>query len=193
LDRPILVFGSAPLQIYFDPAFLSADVDIASAGHKDVLKKLVEELGLSKGKAALYIEVVGEHVFRPGPRWRERSEIKLLNGVAFLFPHPTDILVAKLYRLDEKDLLAFEVLLKKTGHPTAAEMILELRDCFEKFRPELNGSKSEFWNNVEKLWPAIYGHPIDVPSTILAPVIAELEEAGYNPDYVEILKTKLDL
>lgn len=191
LERPILVFGSAPLQIYFDPAFLSADVDIASAGYKDILKKLVEELGLSKGQAVLYIEVVGEHVFRPGPGWRERAEIKVLNGVTFLFPHPTDILVAKLYRLDAKDLRAFEVILQKTGHPTAEELILELRDCFEKFRPELSGSKSEFWKNVERLWPAIYKHPIDVSSAILGPVIAELEEAGYSPDYLEIFKAKL--
>jgi len=192
LERPILVFRSAPLQICLDPAFLSADGHIASAGYREVIKGLVDELGLSKDKAAFYIEVVGEHVFRPGPKWRERAEATMLNGVTFLFPHPTDVLVAKLYRLEEKDLRAFNLVLVKSGHPTAEEMILELRDCFEKFRPELDGSKSEFWKNVEKLWPLIYRSPIDVKSTILKPVLAELQEVGYYPNYLDALSSDVD-
>jgi hypothetical protein len=86
--RPIIVFGSAPLQICVDSAFLSADVDVSVPGQGDELKELVEEIGLSKGKAPYYIEVVAEYIFRPGPNSRERAKTITLSDVSFLFPDP---------------------------------------------------------------------------------------------------------
>jgi hypothetical protein len=143
--KPIVVFGSAPLQIYIDPAFLSADVDISLAGQDDLLKGLVEEIGLGKGKAAYYIEVVPEYIFRPGPNWRERTTSVLLNGVSFLFPAPLDILLAKLRRLDEKDIRAFQLVLEKTGRPSEEQLIRELRASYDVFYYQKNGRKSDWF------------------------------------------------
>ena len=59
LAEPLVVFGSAPLQLSIDANFLSADVDIATIKHLDELKALVEEMGLGKGKAPYYVARVG--------------------------------------------------------------------------------------------------------------------------------------
>ncbi len=68
----------------------------------------MDEIGLGKGKAAYYIEVVPEYIFRPGPNWRERAEIMTLNDVSFLFPASLDILSSPNFDwLEEKDILAF--------------------------------------------------------------------------------------
>jgi hypothetical protein len=150
LEKPIVVFGSAPLQICIDPAFLSADVDVCLAGQTDLLKELVEEIGLSKGKAAFYIEVVPEYIFRPGPNWRDRVATVTLNEVVFQFPAPLDILLAKLRRLEEKDLRAFQLVLQKTGHPEEEELIHELRASYDLFYCQKNGQKSALWENTEK-------------------------------------------
>jgi hypothetical protein len=50
LKRPILVFGSAPLQIYLDPAFLSADMDVALTDQREEIQRLVDEIGLHKSR-----------------------------------------------------------------------------------------------------------------------------------------------
>lgn len=131
-QEPILVFGSAPLQICLAPEFLSGDVDISVRGSEDkTLKQLVEEARLSKEYREQYIQVVPSYVFRPGPNWRGRAETVLLEGVTFLFPAPLDILLGKLRRLEEKDFRAFELVLTRTGHPTEEEMVQELRDSYD--------------------------------------------------------------
>ena len=79
-EHPIIVFGSAPLQICVDPGFLSADVDVALPGQGAALKQLVEEIGMSKENASYYIEVVPEYIFRPGPNWRTRAMPVSQNG-----------------------------------------------------------------------------------------------------------------
>lgn len=194
LQHPIAVFGSAPLQICIDPAFLSADVDVfLTSGPDDELKALVEEIGLGKGKAAYYIEVVPGYIFRPGPNWRERAMPVTLNGVAFLFPDPLDILLAKLRRLEEKDIRAFELVLKKTNHPTQEELTRELRAAYDLFYFQKDGRKSALWENTEKLWPRLYGRAIDVRAEIIQPVLDLLAEAGTDRDYLEEIRTRLGL
>ena len=189
LTEPLVVFGSAPLQLALDTNFLSADVDIAAIKHLDELKALVEELGLAKGKAAYYVEIVASYVFRPNPNWWSRVQREWLHGIEFVFPAPIDILLGKLHRLDEKDLKAFRLVLEKTGHPTETEMIQELRECHEKFRPKFNGTRSDYHRNTERLWPEIYGHPIDVAKTIIEPVLAVLAQAGYEDDYQALIRS----
>jgi len=150
-----MVFGSAPLQICVDPEFLSADVDEALPGQTAELQTIVDDIGLSKGKAAYYIEVVPEYIFRPGPNWRERAEVVILNDVSFILPASIDILLAKLRRLEEKDLLAFHLVRSKTGHPTENELIHELRASYDIFYIQQNGRKSALWENTERLWPRL--------------------------------------
>jgi hypothetical protein len=193
MTRPILVFGSAPLQIYLDPAFLSADVDVAVSEREDELKALVEEIGLGKGQATFYVEVVPAYIFRAGQKWRERARTVTLEGVAFLFPEPMDILLAKLRRLDEKDLRAFELVREKTGHPTEEELIGELRDAYDLFYFQRDGRKSLLWSNTEKLWPRLFGHAVDVPACIIQPVLEQLAAAGCTRDYLEELRRRFGL
>lgn len=189
LAEPLVVFGSAPLQLSLDKNFLSADVDIATIRHLEELKALVEELGLAKGKAAYYVEIVASYVFRPNPNWWNRVQRERRHGIEFVFPAPIDILLGKLHRLDEKDLKAFRLVIEKSGHPTEAEMVQELRECHEKFRPKFNGTRSDYHRNTERLWPAIYGHAIDVSKTIVQPVLTELVAAGYEDDYQALIRT----
>ena len=59
--------------------------------------------------------------FRSSPRWKDRTQRAKLRNCTFIFPHPIDILIAKLHRLDDKDLRAFEIVRAKTGHPTEEE------------------------------------------------------------------------
>lgn len=194
LKRPILVFGSAPLQIYIAPAFLSADVDVAPPyDQSEEIKKLVDEIGLGKGKAPFYIEVVAGYIFRPGQNWQERTETVMLNGVSFLFPAPLDILLGKLRRLEEKDILAFELVREKTGHPTDEQLILELRASFDQFYIQKNGQKSALWENTEKLWPRLFLREIDARREIIEPVLAELSSSEGNRDYVDEIRMKLGL
>jgi len=188
--EPILVFGSAPLQICIAPDFLSGDVDVAG---DTALKQLVEDAGLGKDARQQYIQVVPSYVFRPGQNWRGRAQILVLQGVAFLFPDPLDILLAKLRRLEEKDFLAFELVRGRTGHPTEQEMIAELRDSYDQFYLQRDGRKSALWENTEKLWPRIYGRKIDVSAEIIEPVLAGLAEQGSDQDYLEELRNRLGL
>lgn len=190
LEHPIVVFGSAPLQIFLDPAFLSADVDVGVDDREEELKALIDEIGLGKGTAAFYVEVVPTYIFRAGQKWRERAQRIELEGVPFLFPAPIDILLAKLRRLDEKDLRAFELVRAKTGHPTEDELILELRDAYDLFYFQRDGQKSGLWANTEKLWPRLFGHGIDVPARIINPVLQQLEAAGFTPDYIKELRER---
>lgn len=189
LSEPLVVFGSAPLQLALDASFLSADVDIATIKHLDELKALVEEMGLGKGQAPYYVEIVASYVFRPNPNWWNRARREQLHGVEFVFPAPIDILLGKLHRLDEKDLKAFRLVREKTAHPTEAEMILELRECHEKFRPKFNGTRSDYHRNTERLWPELFGHEIDVAKLIIQPVLAELARVGYEDDYQALIRS----
>ena len=158
-----------------------------------MLKGLVEEIGLGKGKAAYYIEVVPEYIFRPGPNWRERTTSVTLSSVAFLFPAPLDILLAKLRRLDEKDIRAFQLVLEKTSRPSEEELIRELRASYDVFYYQKNGRKSALWENTEKLWPRNFGREVDVRAEIIQPVFDQLAEAGAGSDYLEDLRIRLGL
>jgi len=64
--------------------------------------------------------------------------LKGSDWLTFIFPHPIDILIAKLNRLDDKDLRAFEIVRAKTGHPTEQELISELQIAVDLFRPSFD-------------------------------------------------------
>src|SRR5947209_1587743 len=80
------------------------------------LTETVKRAGLGEDQNQFCIQVSSELNFRTSPRWKDRSAKVRLGNCSFVFPHPIDILIAKLNRLEDKDLRAFEVVLAKTGH-----------------------------------------------------------------------------
>lgn len=192
LEGPITVFGSAPLQLLVDRNLLSADVDIARSGpERALIEETVREIGLSKGNAPFYLQVVGEYVFRPSYNWRERSIRVVRHGIGFALAHPIDVLLGKLHRLEEKDLLAFERVLELIGRPREEELIAELRGVAERFERGMGGRLSDFHANTLRLWPRLFGREIDIEREVLAPVRAEMRELGEPPDYLGRLAEEL--
>ena len=194
-DQPltVTVFGSAPLQVTVDSTFTSADVDVFS--EFETLREIADRAGLGQDKAAFFIQVSSELNFRTSPRWKGRTQSARIENCTFIFPHPIDILIAKLNRLDEKDLDAFRVVIARTGHPTEAELIEELQMAVDLFRPSFDEEKGhDLANNCRRLWPLIYGREIDPRKEIIAPALA-IRKAGYGEptrDYKQELRDALN-
>jgi hypothetical protein len=188
----ITVFGSAPLQIAVDPTLTSADVDVFS--DFEALDDIVHQAGLGTNQADFYIQVSSELNFRTSPRWKGRTQSARIGNCTFIFPHPIDILIAKLNRLDDKDVRAFRAVLSKTGHPTEAELIKELQLAVDLFRPSFDEEQGhDMANNCRRLWPLIYGREIDPRKEIIAPALA-IRKAGYGEptrDYKQELRDAL--
>ena len=188
----ITVFGSAPIQICVDSTLTSADVDVFSDFEE--LRELVDRAGLGQEKTKFYVQVSSELNFRTSPRWKGRTQSARIGNCTFIFPHPIDILIAKLNRLDEKDLRAFRIVLSKTGHPTEAELIKELQLAVDLFRPSFDEEQGhDLANNCRRLWPLIFGREIDPRAEIIAPALA-IRKAGYcepTRDYKQELRDAL--
>ena len=72
-------------------------------------------------------------------------------------PHPMDILIGKLNRLDAKDLTAFSRIIQLTGHPTADELRHELQNAVDLFRPGFDeDSPNRYPENTRRLWREIF-------------------------------------
>ena len=114
VDRPfhITLYGSAPLQLTVDRALLSGDVDIFSDDDED-LTACFEAAGLGKSHGGLHLEAGFELSFRTSPRWRRRARTVPRGHVTLTFPHPLDILIGKLDRLESKD---FSGMSHRVGH-----------------------------------------------------------------------------
>lgn len=189
----ITLFGSAPLQINIEPGLLSGDVDLFS--DEEQLANWVKQAGLGDEQRRPYIQVCSELNFRTSPRWRGRTQSVSLGNCTFVFPHPIDILIAKLNRLEEKDLEAFRVVKKKTGHPTEAELIAELQMAVDLFRPSFDEEQGQdLANNCRRLWPILYGREIDPRQEIIAPALARRKEGYGEPtrDYKQELRDALN-
>ena len=193
-NRPlrITLFGSAPLQISIEPTLLSGDVDIFS--DEEFLAEAVERAGLSEKQHKPGFQVCSELNFRTSPRWKDRVRPVQIGNVTFIIPHPYDILIAKLNRLEEKDLLAFRTVLSKTGHPTEAELIHELQMAVDLFRPSFDEEQGhDMANNCRRLWPLIYGREMDPRKEIIAPAL-KIRREGYGEparDYKQELRDAL--
>ena len=191
-DFTITVFGSAPIQICVDSTLTSADVDVFS--DFEPLREILDKAGLGQDQAAFYVQVSSELNFRTSPRWKDRTQSASIGNVTFVFPHPIDILIAKLNRLDEKDLNAFRAVIAKTGHPTETELIKELQLAVDLFRPSFDEEQEhDMANNCRRLWPLIFGREIDPRAEIIAPALA-IRKAGYGEptrDYKQELRDAL--
>ncbi len=174
----ITLFGSAPLQLQVDEGFLSGDVDLFS--NFEELETIVESAGLGDEQRRPYIQVCSGLSFRTSPLWGTRTQSFDIGNCTFILPHPIDILIAKLNRLEEKDLEAFRMVIRKTGHPTELEMIRELQNAVDLFRPSFDEENaSDLVNNTRRLWPLIFGREIDPRLEIIAPALAK-RKAGYG-------------
>ena len=189
--RPIhlTLYGSAPLQLTVDRDLLSGDVDLFSDDDED-LAALVAAAKLDKAHGGTYLEPGFELSFRTSPRWRTRVANVERGNVTLTIPHPLDILIGKLHRLDAKDLKAFERVIQVCGHPTAAEFRRELQTSVDLFRPGFDGdSPNQYPENTRTLWREIFHAEIDVQKEIIEPAMARRKQ-GYGdppPDYKQAL------
>jgi hypothetical protein len=160
----------------------------------EFLREIADKAGLGQDRSSFYIQVSSELNFRTSPRWKSRAQSAQIGNCTFIFPHPIDILIAKLNRLEEKDLHAFRAVIAKTGHPTEAELIHELQMAVDLFRPSFDEEQGhDMANNCRRLWPLIYGREIDPRVEIIAPALA-IRKAGYGEptrDYKQELRDAL--
>jgi len=190
-DRPfhLTLFGSAPLQLTVDRQLMSGDVDLFSDDDED-LSALIAAAKLDKTHGGFYLEPGFELSFRTSPRWRQRAKSVQRRNVTLTIPHPLDILIGKLNRLDSKDENAFERIRQLTGHPTSAELKLELQHAVDLFRPAFDeDSPNRYPENTRRLWREVFNEEIDVRREIIEPAIARRKQ-GYGeepPDYKRAL------
>lgn len=179
--RRIVVFGSAPLQILLAGDFLSRDVDIFLPEDDDFLANFVEQNGFSATESKFGFQVTDHHVFRSAEGWWQRAVEVEKRGHIFMLPHPWDILVGKLHRLEEKDLEAFRLVLKLTGHPTADEFKRHLQKAVDHYRPKFDEETQggDLLLNTQLLWQEIYHTSIDVRAEIIRPAL-ERQRIAYE-------------
>jgi hypothetical protein len=185
----VTVYGSAPLQLTVDRQLMSGDVDVFSDDDED-LTGLIAAARLDKTHGGFHLEPGFELSFRTSPRWRQRAKIIQFRNVTLTIPHPLDILIGKLDRLDPKDLKAFERVIQLTGHPTPAELKRELQNAVDLFRPAFDeDAPNRFPENTRRLWREIFRGEIDVRRDIIEPAVSRRRQ-GYGeppPDYKTFL------
>src|SRR5579872_791263 len=188
----LTVFGSAPLQLFLDKSFLSADIDVfPTEDAYTFLVDFVAARGLDKDKSAFYIQVCDPYAFRSTRNWRDRAVEAERHGHLFRFVHPWDILVSKLQRLDEKDIKAFQLVINHTGHPTEEEFLSHLQGAVDLYRPKFDeeASLGDMFNNTRLLWQTLWHKEIDVRARIIRPAL-ERERHDYEQGDAS-LKTRL--
>ena len=171
----LIVFGSAPLQLGLDVTFVSGDVDITMDFPGDEVEAHLSKAQMLKEQSSkFYVEVVPRYVFNAPHDWAGRAHRETRRHVEFTFPHPVDILVAKVCRVAEKDLEAFRLVRRLTGHPTAEEMIRLLRNAVDIYRPRFDEERGgDPIANTKVLWQEIFGGDIDVRQEIIRPALEE--------------------
>ena len=191
-ERPfhLTLYGSAPLQLTLDRQLLSGDVDLFSDDDED-LTALIIAAGLDKSQGGLHLEPGFELSFRTSPRWRQRAKAIQIGNVTLTIPHPFDILIGKLNRLEAKDLKAFQRTHQLTGHPDAEELKRELQNAVDLFRPAFDeDAPNRYPENTRRLWQELYHQDIDIRAEIIEPAIARRKQ-GYGetpPDYKRALR-----
>ena len=189
----INVYGSAPLQLFVDPYFLSADIDIfGDEATCERLLEFVEREGWTQEKSPQFYVQVGDALgFKSTIDWRSRAIEVERHGHLFRFVHPWDVLVSKLQRLEEKDLNAFRLVTGKTGHPTEEELARHLQLAVDLYRPKFDeeSARGDMLMNTRILWQTLWGKDIDVRARIIRPALERAEREYREAD--PTLKTRL--
>ena len=174
----ITVFGSAPLQLALEPGLLSADVDVFSDTN---LQAEIDQFN-AQLQGGIYLQFCSELNFVTSPRWKDRAHTETIGQCTLRFPHPIDILIGKLQRLEPKDLEAFRCVVEKTGHPTETELLHELQASVDMYRPsfdEETGTNVAY--NTAQLWETLFGHSIDVREAIIKPALKRRKQGFDEP------------
>lgn len=181
----ITVFGSAPLQLFIERTFLSEDIDLfATEVSTAMLERFVAANHWGKGETDLYIQVCDPLAFKSTIDWRSRAIEAERHGHLFVFVHPWDVLVSKLQRLEEKDLNAFRLVIRKTGHPTEEEFARHLQLAVDLYRPKFDeeSARGDMMMNTRLLWPTLWGTDIDVRARIIRPALERAEREYREAD-----------
>lgn len=182
----LTLFGSAPLQLTLERTFLSNYVDLfvdeGEAPGED-FQAFIQSADLGEDQhAAVHVQLCTESNFRTSPRWRRRAYVTQVGRVRLTIPHPIDILMAKLHRLEEKDLRAFRLVGAQMGLPNEEQLKEELRAAVDLFRPNFDEEASgDITANTRVLWHELWGKEIDVRKEIIAPALAARRK-GFEPD-----------
>ena len=178
----ITLFGSSPLQLGIEPTFVSGDVDLFADDTHEEIEAAIARAGLDDRERGVYVQLCVEGNFRTSPRWKDRAFTTQIGNVRLTLPHPIDILIAKLHRCAEKDLLAYRLVIERTGHPTEDEMRRELQSAVDLYRPNFDEEMiGDITTNTRVLWQEIWKKDIDVRREIIAPALAR-RRAGYEMD-----------
>ena len=141
---------------------------------------------LLKGQAEVYVDPCTPAAFTASADWTVRAYEVARGHVTFVLPHPIDILVSKIKRLDEKDLQAFRMVRAKTGHPTEDELVTALRRVVDLYRPSFDEEVgSDPRHNTVMLWRELFQKPINVAQQIIAPALEE-RRRNYGPQGHEL-------
>ena len=200
----LIVFGSGALQMTILPELLSADIDVSldivqpSAQPASPVAAEETKTNRQSGSAQPLVQVCHWMTFQPAARWERRIHQEAKNGWQIVFPHPFDILFAKLRRLEPKDLEAFKRHIAATGRPSESEFLALCLESYRDFVPRLERetahlpspvSQQDLRKNVVRLWPAIWGRAINVDREIIEAAEKTLEMNWYN--YPPELKNEL--
>lgn len=179
----IIVFGSSPLQLGIDATFLSAAVDVIPAAE---IEEYCRQAKLLKGQTNVYIDPCAPAAFTASADWPVRACEVRRGHVSFVLPHPIDILVSKIKRLEEKDLQAFRLVRAKTRHPTEEELLVALRRIVDVYRPSFDEEAvGDPRHNTVVLWRELFGKTINVAEQIIAPAL-EQRRRNYGPQGYEL-------
>jgi hypothetical protein len=206
----LIVFGSGALQMTVLPELLSADIDVSldivqpsaqpasPVAAEESLRRAARKTNQRSGSAQPLVQVCHWMTFQPAARWERRIYQEQKNGWQIVFPHPFDILFAKLRRLEPKDLEAFEHHVAATGRPSESEFLSLCLESYRDFIPRLEKetahlpspvSQQDLRKNVTRLWPAIWGRSINIDREIVEAAEKTLEINWYN--YPPELKNEL--
>ncbi len=105
----IVVFGSAALAFWLRDPPHSRDVDLWATPEEGaaIIEALMGELSWYQDKHGAYVEIWGPETFLAPRSWRTRAKQFTLPEapqVHIVVPHPHDVLIAKVERLQEHDL-----------------------------------------------------------------------------------------
>jgi hypothetical protein len=177
----LTVFGSAPLQLGVNADLLSADVDIFEIPQAEEKLRQAE---LLEGQAPIYIQICPANTFRAAPDWHARALKEGHGNVTLVLPHPLDILIAKLPRLDPKDVEAFLAVRAATGHPTEEELLEGLQNAVDIYRPGFDEEyPSDPVGNTRRIWQELFQKDIDVRKEIIVPATSQRRKSiGQSPE-----------